>query len=86
MAFVKLNNRSSQRTNLFDAVICSDGADLLEKTLGSFELLLTSVAVAECLFELACCDLVEAHADQIIRVNLRDGVGLFDQLKAPLAV
>lgn len=86
MAFVKLDNRSGQAAQCLDRGVGGGLPSLLVETLARLNLLFTCVAVAQRLFELACRNLVEAHAYKVVRVNLRDGVRLFDQLEASLAV
>ena len=50
------------------------------------DLLLTPLIIISSLLELASSDLVEAHAAHIVLVNLRELLGLLDQLVSLLAV
>jgi hypothetical protein len=47
-----------------------------------FQLLLAGLVIALSLLQLTGRYLVEAHADKIVWINLRDGVGFFDQFEA----
>lgn len=54
--------------------------------LASAELLLAVFKVALGLLELTNCDLVEAHADQVVGINLRNRVCFLDKLKSTLTM
>ena len=86
MSLVKLDNSLSQQAKRFDRVVSLRGAFRVVQALASTQLLLTVFEVALRLLELTDCDFIEAHADEVVGVNLGDGVGFLDKLEPTLAV
>lgn len=84
MPSVKLDNCFGKQTQGLDRVVRLRRT--LEQTLVGFDLLLACFAVGLGLLQLAGCDLVKTHTDQVVWVNLGDHIGIFDKLEALLAV
>lgn len=83
MASVKLDDCAGKHTQRLDCMVL---ATALVGTLVGLQLLLTCLAVTLRLLQLTGCNLIKTHADQVVRIDLRNRVGFLNELEAPLAV